>query len=253
MSQIKAIFFDQDGVIIDTERDGHRVSFNRAFAERGLDVEWSIEAYHDYLQIGGGKERMTRYFDKHGYPADVSADGRKAFVQNLHERKTAIFVEMIESRQLPLRPGVQRLMRQARDAGIGVGICTTSNEKVANAIVTGYLSDIPFEPILAGDVVKRKKPDPEIYLLALERTKLKADEAIVVEDSAIGISAAKAAGLRVVATASAYTIDEDLSAADLVVTSLGELPAAPATILKVHRQFDVAGEIYLADLLRYFA
>ncbi len=253
MSAIRAIFFDQDGVIIDTERDGHRVAFNRAFAQCGLAVEWSVDAYHEYLQVGGGKERMTYYFDTYGYPKGVGAGERGALIQRLHEIKTSIFVEMINSRQLPLRPGVHRLMRQARDAGMSIGICTTSNEKVASAIVTGYLADINFNPVLAGDIVKRKKPDPEIYRLAIERAAVKPHEAIVVEDSEIGIAAAKAAGLRVVATASAYTLEEDLSAADLVVTSLGELPDAPARVIHKHRPIPIAGEIHLSHLLQYFA
>ena len=169
MGRIKAALFDVDGVIIDTERDGHRVAFNMAFKEFGFADEWSVEEYHKLLQIGGGKERMKYYWQNHGFSKPVQADEIDQLIKQLHERKTALFIDLIKQRKLPLRPGIHRFMREAVDAGLKTAICTTSNEQAATAIRENELSDIPFDLILAGDVVKKKKPDPEIYNLAVSR------------------------------------------------------------------------------------
>ena len=214
---LKALFFDQDGVIIDTERDGHRVAFNQTFKEFAFAFQWDVEEYHQLLQIGGGKERMKHYFQAHGI---AFTDDQ---IKQMHLRKTAVFIELIESGKLPLRPGIHRIMREARDQGLKICICTTSDEKSANAIAKKILSDIQFAHILAGDIVKKKKPDPEIYLLALQKTGLTPKECLVFEDSANGIRAAKAAGIPVVATSNPYTEREDLTPANMVVTCLGDV------------------------------
>ncbi len=69
MAKLSAIFFDQDGVIIDTERDGHRVSFNETFKAFGYNFQWDVEEYHELLQIAGGKERMKHYMEEKGITA----------------------------------------------------------------------------------------------------------------------------------------------------------------------------------------
>lgn len=230
MSEIKALFFDQDGVIVDTERDGHRVAFNHAFAEAGYSVEWDEETYHSLLQVGGGKERMRHHLATAGFGIDIPAEDVDQVIHKLHKRKTDIFIEMLEKGALPLRPGVKRVMEDAASEGLPIGICTTSNERAAEAIRTQLLPEIPFAFILAGDVVSRKKPDPEIYLMALQKTGVKAENTVVFEDSNIGARAAKAAGCQVVATVNGYTCDEDLSMADLSVSSLGE-PGIPSKLL----------------------
>jgi HAD superfamily hydrolase (TIGR01509 family) len=222
MSQIKAFIFDQDGVIVDTERDGHRVAFNRTFAEFGFDFEWGVEEYHGLLQVGGGKERMTHYLNTKGFGVEVTPDEVSDLIRRLHKRKTDIFIELIESGSLPLRPGVRRIMEEAVELGLMLGVCTTSNERAAQAIASTLLDGIPLEFVLAGDIVPAKKPDPAIYLLGQERGGLLADECVVFEDTHIGATAAKAAGMHVVATTNLYTENEDLSMADLVVNCLGD-------------------------------
>jgi len=195
MAEIKAIVFDQDGVIIDTERDGHRVAFNKTFKEFGFEFEWDVDYYHELLQVSGGKERMRYYLHTRGIGREL-----KQLIKALHKRKTEIFIELIKEGALPLRPGIKRIMKEAMNRGLKVGICTTSNEKAANALAYEILKDIKFDFVLAGDVVKKKKPAPEIYLLALKKCGLKPEECIVVEDSRNGLLAAKAAGMNVVIT-----------------------------------------------------
>ncbi len=253
MSRIQAFIFDQDGVIVDTERDGHRVAFNRTFAEFGFRFEWSVEEYHELLQVGGGKERMTRYLTTKGFGVEINPDEVSDLIQRLHRRKTDIFIELIESGSLPLRPGVRRIMEEAVDLGLMIGVCTTSNERAARAITGKLLAGIPFKFVLAGDVVPKKKPDPAIYLLGLERGGLQAHECVVFEDSHNGAVAAKAAGMHVVATTNLYTEREDLSMADVIVTCLGDANGPHAHLRSEAHGLDLSdGCVHAQDLIQLF-
>jgi HAD superfamily hydrolase (TIGR01509 family) len=217
---MQALIFDCDGVLVDTERDGHRVAFNRAFEEAGLDVSWSVDRYGELLTTGGGKERMRRHFDETLWP--VAEEERDRLIASLHRAKTDIFMEIIEGGALPLRPGVARLVDEAHGAGLPVAVCSTSNERAVAAVVRvllGHERAAGIE-IFAGDAVARKKPDPAIYTLAASRLGLDPSRTVVVEDSHIGLSAARAAGMRCVVTKSAYTADEDFSGAEAVVDDL---------------------------------
>jgi HAD superfamily hydrolase (TIGR01509 family) len=252
MSEIKAVFFDQDGVIIDTERDGHRVAFNQGFKEFGFTDEWSVEYYHELLQVAGGKERMKHHSRTRGFSKPVAEDDLDELVKEMHKRKTAIFVEMIEQGKLPLRPGVKRLMGEVNQAGLVLGVCTTSNERSARAVAYGVLKDIKFDFVLAGDVVSRKKPDPEIYELALEKSGLKPEECLVIEDSRNGVLAAHAAGMHIVVTTNGYTEKEDLDDGDIIVTGLGDPDGERGELRKGDLPgFD--GVVRLDQLMAYFS
>ncbi|MDZ7697798.1 MAG: HAD-IA family hydrolase [Deltaproteobacteria bacterium] len=254
MGRLQAIFFDQDGVIIDTERDGHRVAFNDAFREFGYDFQWDVAEYHKLLQISGGKERMRHYFKEKGLFTELSQDEEDALIKRLHKRKTALFISLIEEGKLPLRVGVKRLMQEAMEKGIRVGVCTTANERSARAITGGMLREIDFEFVLAGDVVSKKKPDPDIYRLALKKTGLDPLSCVVIEDSRNGILAAKSAGIPVVATTNLYTEQEDLSDADIVITSLGD-PDGEKGLLKQgdNQSLHFDGIVHMDQLLAYFS
>ncbi|KAJ4974119.1 hypothetical protein NE237_007293 [Protea cynaroides] len=223
-----ALLFDCDGVLVDTEKDGHRVSFNDTFAERELGVVWDVDLYGELLKIGGGKERMTAYFNRTVWPekAPKSEGERKEFIASLHKRKTELFMALIEKKLLPLRPGVAKLIDQALTNGVKVAVCSTSNEKAVSAIVSCLLGPDRAEKIdiFAGDVVPRKKPDPAIYQLAATTLGVEPSSCIVVEDSAIGLAAAKGAGMKCIITKSGYTADEDFLNADAVFNCIGDPP-----------------------------
>ncbi len=228
---LKAVIFDCDGVLADTERDGHRVAFNRAFVEKGLDIAWDVELYGELLKIAGGKERMRHYFDTSGWPAEV--DDRDTFIKELHRLKTDFYMKIIESGELPLRPGVARLVDEAFAEKIALAVCSTSNERAVNLVVERLLGPkrkSHFAAVLAGDVVSKKKPDPEIYNLARQQLHLDCGQCIVIEDSRNGLLAAKAAGMYCVVTTNGYTEDEDFAQADLVVPELGDPPNVKVTI-----------------------
>lgn len=223
-----ALLFDCDGVLVDTEKDGHRISFNETFAEKQLGVTWDVDLYGELLKIGGGKERMTAYFNKTGWPANApkTDKDRKEFVASLHKRKTELFMALIEKKLLPLRPGVARLIDEALDKDVKVAVCSTSNEKAVSAIVSFLLGPERAEKIqiFAGDVVPRKKPDPAIYILASSTLGVEPSSCVVVEDSAIGLAAAKAAGMKCIVTKSGYTAEEDFLNADAVFDCIGDPP-----------------------------
>ena len=248
MANLRAIFFDQDGVIIDTERDGHRVSFNATFKAFGYNFEWGVDEYHELLQIAGGKERMKYYMDENGFTAGMQPEEVDELIKKMHRYKTDKFIEMIESGQLPLRPGIRRFMQEANQAGLVIGVCTTSEVKAAHAIAYQVLADIKLQFVLAGDMVTRKKPDPEIYNLALQNCALSPAECMVVEDSRNGLLAAKNAGLRVVVTTNPYTEQEDLHEADLILTSLGDVDGEKGVLVKgsLGARFD--GILHIAQL-----
>jgi HAD superfamily hydrolase (TIGR01509 family) len=252
MAQIKALFFDQDGVIIDTERDGHRVAFNETFREMGFDVYWDEDYYHALLQVGGGKERMKHHLHTRGFGVEVRAEDEDELIQTMHKRKTTRFIELIENGSLPLRPGVHRFMKEGMDASLILGICTTSNERAAQAIALNMLRDVQFDFVLAGDIVAKKKPDPEIYNLALSKTGLRPEECLVVEDSRNGVLAAKAAAMHVLATTNHYTEKEDLTQADLIVTCLGD-PDGERGVIKKGVIPGHNGVVRVDSLLAYFA
>ena len=264
MADIKALFFDMDGVIIDTERDGHRVAFNKAFAEFGYDFHWDEDYYHKLLQVAGGKERMRHFFRKEGLLTQLSAEEMDAHLIELHACKTSIFMNMIEAGSLPLRPGIKRFMKEAAEEGLLICLCTTAAEKSALAITKTMLPEIDFAHILAGDIVKKKKPDrmvfatakkaldPAIYNLALQKTGLAPENCLVIEDSEIGVQAAKAAGISVIATTNGYTEEEDLSPADIVLSCLGDEGVELGVLKSPVENLDFKGVLHLSQVLDFF-
>ena len=225
---MSALIFDCDGVLSDTERDGHLPAFNQTFAEFGLPVRWSVAEYGERLKIGGGKERMASlltddFVRAAGLPTD--RDGQMAEVARWHKRKTEIYVAMVAAGRLPPRPGINRLIQEALDAGWTLAVASTSAQASVEAILAaavGQKNAARFAAVLAGDVVENKKPAPDIYLMAIERLELDRDDTLVIEDSRNGLQAANAAGLRSLITVSSYTEDENFDEAVMVVSDLGD-------------------------------
>lgn len=221
---LKAVLFDCDGVLVDTERDGHRVAFNHAFQQMGINVEWDIPLYGELLKIAGGKERMIHYFSQRGYPASVTNPDE--FIKKLHKTKTEAFMNIIDTGQLPLRPGIARIVDEIIAAGLQIAVCSTSNEKAVTLVVERMLGNERKKHfrIFAGDMVAMKKPAPDIYNMAKTAMGLQADECVVIEDSRNGLLAAKTAGMKCLVTKSSYTLNEDFTEADCVVDELGDNP-----------------------------
>jgi len=227
MKTLSALIFDVDGTLAETERDGHRVAFNRAFADAGLDWDWSSELYGELLSVAGGKERIRYYLQKY-------LGGEKLpdeLIVSLHEAKTEHYRELLAEGEIPLRPGVLRLLLDAREEKVRLAIATTSALPNVLALLDQYVDPNWFEVIAAGDIVPKKKPAPDIYQYVLAQMSLDAGNCLVFEDSRHGLQAATQVGLTTVVTINDYTANQDFSKAALVLSDLGE-PDQPFTVLK---------------------
>ena len=232
MSELKALLFDVDGTLADTEKDGHRVAFNRAFADAGLDWEWSPELYGDLLAVTGGKERIRYYLDKFNTAFERPAD-LDGFIRGLHAAKTEHYTRMLAEGAIPLRPGVRRLLEEAREAGLRMAVVTTTTPANVEALLTHAIAPDAmgwFEVIAAGDIVPAKKPAPDIYDWAMNEMKLGPAECIAFEDSRNGILSSCGAGVQTIITVNDYTAADDFSDAVIVLDQMGE-PDRPFTVL----------------------
>jgi HAD superfamily hydrolase (TIGR01509 family) len=249
-----ALIFDCDGVLADTERDGHLPAFNTAFAEFGLLIHWDDATYAEKLKIGGGKERIASAFTpEFAAEAGVSTDPEEQapLIKRLHARKTELFTERVDAGLLPGRPGVHRLIAEALAAGWTVAIASTSAEPSVRAVLRQAVGENSYGQVhvFAGDIVAHKKPAPDIYLKVLEDLDLNPADCIVVEDSGIGVDAAAAAGLTVLVTVSTYTAGDDFARAAVVLPSLGD-PGRPfsGSPLRKPPTFAEQGFVSLSDI-----
>jgi HAD superfamily hydrolase (TIGR01509 family) len=233
MTSCDALIFDVDGTLAETERDGHRVAFNRAFKDFGLSWHWPVGLYGQLLRIAGGKERI-RYFIKRYQPKFDYQGDLTDLILDLHKAKTVHFKQLLLENAIPLRPGVKRLIEEAQRYQVRLAIATTSaKDNVIPLLETLLGPDSPrwFEVIAAGDMVPQKKPAPDIYNLVIDAMGLNPRRCLVFEDSQQGLEAATAAGLTTVVTVNDYTRNHKLNDAKLVVNHLGE-PGQPFEVLQ---------------------
>ena len=234
----KALIYDCDGVLGDTERDGHLPAFNRMWRELGVPWQWSVEEYGRKLKIGGGKERMSSMFAESdflkAFTPPAGEQERKDLIASWHKRKSAIYQEMIRAGQIPPRSGVKRLAEEALGRGWMLAVASTSAQESVEAVLRRAMGNELAARflVLGGDVVKAKKPAPDIYLLTAGRLGIAPARCVVIEDSNNGVEAAAAAGMRCVVTVSGYTRAEDFSKADIALTCLGDPGGEECAVLE---------------------
>ncbi|MCX7149238.1 MAG: HAD-IA family hydrolase [Rhodocyclales bacterium] len=201
--ELQALMFDVDGTLADTERDGHRQAL-----------------YGELLEVTGGKERIRFFCDRHA-PEFLRQADAEARIKELHAAKTRHYVALC-AQGIPLRPGVEALLREARAAGLRLAIATTTTPENVTALLPAELMAL-FATVGAGDTVASKKPAPDIYQWVLAQLDLPAAACLAIEDSANGLKAALAAGLATVITPTDYTRDHDFAGALAVLPDLGRV------------------------------
>ncbi|QHS09878.1 HAD-IA family hydrolase [Sinimarinibacterium sp. NLF-5-8] len=235
---LRAVLFDVDGTLADTEALGHRPAYNHAFRKLGLDLRWDAELYRELLKQPGGRERL-KHFVQHYRPCLGDQQPRTeaeldAWVAKVHALKSHYFRQRMRQGEVPLRPGIARLMREARIQGLRLAIVTNASLKTLKPVLQysmGPELSAEIEVIASGEEVTHKKPAADVYCLALRRLGLSARDCVALEDSEMGLRAATAAGVAAIVTINSDTVDQNFSSAALVVSSLGE-PGAPARVLR---------------------
>ncbi|MBX3616786.1 HAD family hydrolase [Nitrosomonas sp.] len=250
-NKLQAVLFDVDGTLADTEQDGHRLAFNAAFQQFGLDWNWDIELYGELLQVTGGKERIRFYMEQYA-PAMLNKSDLTVWIASLHKTKTSYFEALMEAGNIPLRPGVARLMQELRQEKIKIAIATTTTMENVTALLKSTLGEESigwFDVIGAGDIVPLKKPAPDIYQWVLNQLNLAAHQCIAIEDSENGLKSALAAKLPTLITVSGYTRSQNFSGAITVLSDLGE-PSQPFEEIKgTHSEKKWVDYKFLNDLI----
>ncbi len=252
VGRLEALIWDVDGTLAETERDGHRVAFNRAFEEAGLAWRWGDAHYAELLRITGGRERLLHDMSRRT-DAPVPAGEREALARAIHRRKSAIYADLVASGCIALRDGVLALMQECRQRGVWMGIATTTSRANVDALLRVHLGERwreGFAAIVCGEDVQHKKPDPEVYLHALRALGVGALQAVAIEDSPGGVVAARGADIPVIVTRSAYFADASIEGALAIGPGLHQrqgwspaLPVAPGA----------AGPVALDDILDWLA
>ncbi|MGL6110356.1 MAG: HAD-IA family hydrolase [Rubrivivax sp.] len=212
---LRALIWDVDGTVAETERDGHRVAFNQAFAAAGLDWDWDVPVYGELLHVTGGRERLLSFMDGRE-DAPRTPGARDALARQLHRRKNEFYAERVAQGLIAARPGVRRLMEQCELAGVAMAIATTTSTSNVDALFTSLFGNgwrARFAAVVCAEDAPLKKPDPLAYRLVLRRLRVAPGDAFALEDSPNGLRAATAAGIRCGITRSAYFADADFEGA----------------------------------------
>jgi len=234
MSELKAVLFDVDGTLAETERHGHLVAFNEAFKAVGLDWRWSAELYGELLAVTGSTERTYHYVNTYGAEyRDINPD-LDALIAEMIAYKNDAYVRIVDAGLIPLRPGVARTLREIHDSDVRMAIVTTTGHQNVKSLLESNMGDGVmdwFDVVAAGNIVAHKKPAPDIYDLALEQLGLPAEQCLAIEDSENGVRSAVAASVPVTVVLSEYSQGHNLDGARLIVDQWGN-PGEPFSVIE---------------------
>jgi HAD superfamily hydrolase (TIGR01509 family) len=221
--QVRALLFDIDGTLVDTE-ELHRQAYNQTFLEFGLDWEWGADLYSELLTVSGGAHRLARYIDLlEILPAEKTHLRR--LIPAIHRGKSQLYGELTQRKAVRLRPGVKRLLAEAKQRGARIGFAASSASSGAQALLSSAFGQDAREvadDIVWAEQITRKKPAPDTYELLLTMLRVPAADCVAFEDSANGLASAKAVKLFTIVTPTRWTMAQQFADADLLLPSLGD-------------------------------
>ncbi len=247
---LRAILWDVDGTLAETEHDGHLTAFNQAFAALQVPWRWGDARYGELLAVAGGQERLLH--DMQSQPhAPAGRQERRALAERIHGLKNTLYASIVARGGVPLRDGVRELLQDCAHAAVRLGVVTTTSRSNVDALLSTHLGpdwESGFATVICAEEAPKKKPNPQAYLLALEVLQLQPAEAVAMEDAPAGVAAAQAAGVPVIVTRSHYFDSGPVTGVLAAGPSLGRIegwsPAADpraaridlAQIIQWHRQ-----------------
>lgn len=209
---MKALIFDVDGTLADTE-DAHRKAFNDAFVEFKFDWNWDRTLYKKLLKVTGGKQRIRFFLEDHD-PEFLKQDKIDDLILSLHQTKTKYFIERLQNGQVPLRPGIEDLIKEARAQNLTIAIATTTTPINVRTLLTVNLGEDSlnwFACIGDGGEVPILKPEPDVYNWVLDKLGLQAHETLSLEDSRNGLVASQRANIPCLVVTNDYTEGQDFT------------------------------------------
>ena len=247
MNKLLTVFWDVDGTIADTELSGHRVAFNLSFADYDLDWIWDQKVYIDLLKISGGLNRIIYYRDLIG--ANIS----NKICSRIQHRKRFHYKNLVQSGNINPREGVIRLIEDLGRNDVAQYIVTTSGIESLEPLLESTLKSSLkyFSGKITYEDVDKHKPFPDAYNLALSLCNQPSENCLAIEDSCIGVQAAKAANLDCLMTLTpwGYTDENILNIANACVDTLGSI-TNPSNVIKGRKLFSsYVNHEYLSSLI----
>jgi len=207
---IKAVIFDMDGVIVDTEPIYERVNKD-FYAKYGIDMEEiDTEKYIGVNLIETWKDLLNNFELREEY-ADYSLE------DIIEDHVHSYYEGLASSKELKLMPGIIDWFEYLKENDYKMIIASSSYQPIIEYIIQKFGLDEFVSGYVDGNAVENGKPAPDIFIKAAEKLQLKNDKCLVIEDSEHGISGAKQAGSKVIGFKQRKNSEQDLSKADIVI------------------------------------
>ena len=229
---LKAVIFDLDGTLVDSEQRGHRIAFNQGFEAFGLPDRWDPELYRELLKTSGGERRLLDWFSRpESCLHDRPEAERRQIAAALHRWKTDRFAELATAGDIPPLEGARRVVDEVARAGVTLAIATTGSRRWVEPLVDKLFGWNRFSTVVTGEDVEQLKPDPEAYVVTLRHLGLGPEEALAIEDSGNGWHAARSAGIACLVVANAETAMDEVADASLVIDGFGRDVRPPRPVI----------------------